>query len=70
MLTLVLLVIFSKRTHKLKLIQNRQMDVPVRVKVCVCVSDDHSRITLKVENSQSNSDYINASPIVSTSSAF
>lgn len=32
--------------------------------------DDHSRITLKVENSQGNSDYINASPIVSTPSAF
>ncbi|CAB1317571.1 unnamed protein product [Coregonus sp. 'balchen'] len=26
--------------------------------------DDHSRITLKVENSHSNSDYINASPIM------
>lgn len=30
------------------------------------ISDDHSRITLKVENSQGSSDYINASPIVST----
>ncbi|TWW73048.1 Receptor-type tyrosine-protein phosphatase N2 [Takifugu flavidus] len=28
------------------------------------VAYDHSRITLKVENSQSNSDYINASPIM------
>ncbi|XP_030607491.1 LOW QUALITY PROTEIN: receptor-type tyrosine-protein phosphatase N2-like [Archocentrus centrarchus] len=28
------------------------------------VAYDHSRITLKVENSQGNSDYINASPIV------
>lgn len=28
--------------------------------------DDHSRILLKPENSHSNSDYINASPIVST----
>lgn len=36
----------------------------------VCVADDHARITLKVENSQGNSDYINASAIVSTSSAF
>ncbi|MEQ2229016.1 Receptor-type tyrosine-protein phosphatase N2 [Ilyodon furcidens] len=34
------------------------------------VAYDHSRITLKVENSQGSSDYINASPIVSTSSAF
>lgn len=31
-----------------------------------CVSDDHSRICLKIENSQGNSEYINASPIVST----
>lgn len=29
-------------------------------------ADDHSRILLKPENSHSNSDYINASPIVST----
>lgn len=30
------------------------------------LADDHSRILLKPENSHSNSDYINASPIVST----
>lgn len=36
----------------------------------VCAADDHSRITLKAENSQGGSDYINASPIVSSSSAF
>lgn len=30
------------------------------------LADDHSRILLKSENSHSNSDYINASPIVST----
>jgi len=29
-------------------------------------ADDHSRICLKAENSHDNSDYINASPIVST----
>ncbi|KAI4791673.1 hypothetical protein KUCAC02_033868, partial [Chaenocephalus aceratus] len=29
-----------------------------------CTVDDHSRIPLKVENSQGNSDYINASPIM------
>lgn len=32
--------------------------------VCVYL-DDHCRITLKAENNQGNSDYINASPIVS-----
>lgn len=31
------------------------------------LADDHSRVLLKSENSHSNSDYINASPIVSTS---
>lgn len=30
------------------------------------LADDHSRVLLKSENSHSNSDYINASPIVST----
>lgn len=30
------------------------------------LADDHSRILLKSENSHSNLDYINASPIVST----
>lgn len=29
-------------------------------------ADDHSRICLKAENSHDNSDYVNASPIVST----
>lgn len=33
------------------------------------LADDHSRILLKPENSHSNSDYINASPIVSTPSS-
>lgn len=52
-------------------ILKRQVDVTcLSESVCVCVSDDHSRITLKVESSQSTSDYINASPIVSSSSAF
>lgn len=33
---------------------------------CSCLlTDDHSRILLKSQNSHSNSDYINASPIVS-----
>lgn len=31
----------------------------------ISVTDDHSRITLKAENNHGNSDYINASPIVS-----
>lgn len=31
----------------------------------IFITDDHSRITLKSENNHSNSDYINASPIVS-----
>lgn len=30
------------------------------------LADDHSRVLLKSENSHSKSDYINASPIVST----
>lgn len=33
--------------------------------LCISVTDDHSRITLKAENNHGNSDYINASPIVS-----
>lgn len=33
--------------------------------LCISVTDDHSRITLKAENNLGNSDYINASPIVS-----
>ncbi|KAG7269247.1 hypothetical protein CRUP_024170 [Coryphaenoides rupestris] len=34
---------------------------------CAAVAYDHSRIRLKAESSQGNSDYINASPIVSSS---
>lgn len=34
--------------------------------LCISITDDHSRITLKAENNHSNSDYINASPIVSS----
>lgn len=33
--------------------------------LCISITDDHSRITLKAENNHGNSDYINASPIVS-----
>lgn len=33
--------------------------------LCISTTDDHSRITLKAENNHGNSDYINASPIVS-----
>lgn len=36
----------------------------------VNVIDDHSRVVLKAENNQSRSDYINASPIVSTHAQF
>lgn len=32
---------------------------------CLSLADDHSRIHLKAENNHGNSDYINASPIVS-----
>lgn len=39
---------------------------PSRVRCLVC-ADDHARIKLKVESSPSQSDYINASPVVSGS---
>lgn len=39
---------------------NKQAD-----ELFISVTDDHSRITLKAENNHGNSDYINASPIVS-----
>eukprot|EP00064_Thunnus_orientalis_P010148 superscaffoldBa00001347_g10174 len=32
--------------------------------LCIFITDDHSRITLKAENNHGNSDYINASPIM------
>jgi hypothetical protein len=35
--------------------------------ICEFCADDHARIKLKVESSPSRSDYINASPIVSSS---